>query len=59
LRKKLRKDRRIKRCLLKGNPEKDSSVKADPLESEASQIEQQTENVVEVSEAEGAMPHLR
>jgi hypothetical protein len=41
---------------LKGSPEKDSSVEADPLENEISQVEQQTENVVEVSEAEEAMP---
>jgi hypothetical protein len=38
-----------------------SIVGADPLENEISQVEQQTENVVEVSEAEcckaeGAMP---
>jgi IS1 family transposase len=56
LRKKLRKDKRMRRRLLKGNPEKDSSVEAAPLENEISQVEQQTENVIEVSEAEGAMP---
>ena len=56
LRKKLRKDRRRSLRLLKKNPEKDSSVEAAPLESEISKIEQQTENVVKVSEVKGEMP---
>ena len=56
LRKKLRKDRRRRRRLLKGNPEKDLLVETEPLESEISKVEQQTENLVEVCEVEGEMP---